>query len=60
MNKQPGWISTEFTAWCGVCGGNAQISAANKNAAKREFRAMGWKDTRLYGWVCPDDAQKRK
>lgn len=48
-----GYISTEFTVWCGKCGHWNQISG-RKTVAIKEWKRMGWKRFKApIGWVCP-------
>jgi len=46
-----GYISIEYTVWCGECGNWDQISG-KKKYAKRQWKIDGWKLTRDYGWLC--------
>lgn len=47
-----GKITREHTVWCGVCGNWHQIADERKRVCIRQFRKMGWKNTRDRGWVC--------
>ncbi len=65
MNEYRGYISREYTAWCGVldeegihCPNWEQTGTCfNKSQAIRKFKRRGWKNTRKYGWVCPAHAK---
>jgi len=48
-----GYISNEYTFWCGSCGEWDQIAARNKHEAIRTMKVGGWRNTRKQGWVCP-------
>ena len=48
-----GWISTEFTFWCGCCDRWEQFAAVHKTEASGFARGCGWRYTRAKGWLCP-------
>lgn len=47
-----GYISKQYTVWCGVCGNWDQISVNLKKRAIKKWKHAGWKKTKN-GWVCP-------
>jgi len=50
-----GYISKEYTFWCGneECGEWEQFSGNNKKDTIEFARKHGWRNTTLYGWICP-------
>ncbi|MCY7487923.1 hypothetical protein [Paenibacillus alvei] len=55
-----GWISTEFTVWCGKCHSCHQESTPNKIEAVEKFKRHGWKLKKAYGWTCPNCVSEEK
>lgn len=59
--KTGGYISTEYTAWCGddVCCEWTQESAFSKSDFIKQIRKAGWK---RFGkrWLCPDCCNKQR
>ena len=47
-----GYISNEYTVWCGVCQ-NWEREAISKRLAIKRWHAAGWRKTRKTGWTCP-------
>lgn len=48
-----GYISPEYTFWCGVCGQWERYHDRTKKLAKVSAREDGWSATKKQGWVCP-------
>ncbi|NWL87572.1 hypothetical protein DMN77_08135 [Paenibacillus sp. 79R4] len=55
-----GYISSEFTVWCGKCSKWEQVSTISKTFAAKEFTKSGWRKTKEHGWVCPSCKKKPK
>lgn len=51
--QSKGYISREFTVWCGGCIEWRQEGAARQALAAKAFRKSGWKLTEQKGWLCP-------
>jgi hypothetical protein len=48
-----GRLSSEVTAWCGMCGQWEYTNCSRKGPAARVARARGWVKTKEHGWICP-------
>ena len=57
-----GFISKEPTVWCGneECGGWEQITSKTQSYAIKVAKTKGWKNTKLFGWICPKCATKEE
>lgn len=49
-----GYISKEYTVWCGKCCKWEQQSTVRKVLAEKQFRKNGWRKMQELGWVCPE------
>ncbi|ASS66239.1 hypothetical protein [Paenibacillus sp. RUD330] len=54
QTEYKGWISRDFTVWCGGCTEWQQVSTRRETDAAKEFRVHGWKLTKHRGWLCPN------
>lgn len=53
MSGGPGRIRTLYEVVCGCCQSESMTSFDHpQRQAAIDFRAMGWRKMRLYGWVC--------
>jgi hypothetical protein len=53
MGDFRGYISRQYTAWCGGCGNWEQVDEELKSAALKRLVKRGWRQTKENGWVCP-------
>jgi hypothetical protein len=53
MGDFRGYISKQYTAWCGECGNWEQVDEELKSAALKRFVKRGWRQTKENGWTCP-------
>jgi len=56
MTPERGEITTLYLASCGQCHGEpARLEMAHdRKSAARDLRALGWKHTVRFGWLCSD------
>lgn len=47
-----GYISNEFTFWCGTCAYWAQFASGTRAHAITNAYAHGWRKTAKHGWRC--------
>lgn len=50
-NDFTGYLSHQTTVWCGGC---QKWEMASSIGAAKEFKRVGWRNTKTYGWLCPD------
>lgn len=61
MSELPkGYMSTEFTVWCGVCVEWETIPQGTRTRAGKEAKRVGWTYTRKHGWCCPKCSKTNK
>jgi hypothetical protein len=60
MGDFKGYISRQYTAWCGVCGNWEQVDELKVAHAMKRFRKMGWSCTKENGWTCPKCVKGKK
>jgi hypothetical protein len=51
--RPKGYISKQFTVWCGLCNKWDQASAPRNKVFVAEIKAAGWRSYSHFGWVCP-------
>lgn len=58
--SQPGkgYITREYTVWCGRCEEWYQDTARSIKEVQPKFIQMGWSKTRKHGWLCPECSEK--
>ncbi|GEN36118.1 hypothetical protein ADA01nite_35780 [Aneurinibacillus danicus] len=47
-----GYIGKYYTIWCGKCIKWEDVPV--NSYPEKQARKMGWKNTKEYGWLCPD------
>jgi uncharacterized protein YlaI len=47
-----GYISKQYTVWCGICGEWEYVDGNNLTQAGKNARKKEWKYTPVHGWVC--------
>lgn len=60
MEQEKGYISRQFTVWCGLCHEWYQESCRTQAQAIAEFKRLGWKNTKEHGWVCSEHKGTQK
>lgn len=53
MAHEYGYINKQYTVWCAYCGEWEQLNCGSSAVFKKLIRAIGWRETRKNGWVCP-------
>jgi hypothetical protein len=59
MSELRGYISRQYTVWCGECGHWKKVDSALKKRAEYISRKAGWKNTSANGWTCPKCLEKK-
>lgn len=54
MNNYKGFISKEYTIWCGNCAEWWQKSIETKKLMIKIVKKAGWKFKNKLGWICPN------
>lgn len=55
-----GYISVEYTFWCGGCDKWVRFASNRKKYAQGMARKSGWSSTTRDGWLCPMCSMERK
>lgn len=51
--EEPGEITRTYTVWCGInCEEDTDYCSETMLRAAKEFRRIGWRKTKQYGWIC--------
>lgn len=56
--QEKGYISRQFTVWCGLCHEWFQESCNTQAQAIKYFKRRGWRLTKANGWICEKHSQK--
>lgn len=64
MSERPSWsgrITHEWATECGQCG-RVEYGMTLPGRVKASFllKSWGWKNTRRFGWSCPDCVNEKK
>lgn len=61
MSEYKGYISRQYTVWCGVCGQwDQRDNARDKAHMAKLARRSGWSFSKEHGWRCPNCVQAKR